>query len=125
MASTIDNPAIEHRAKPPTPGEEIVISGIAGRFPNSDNVKEFGYNLFNKIDMVDDLETRWRHSNVEIPRRMGKVNNLEKFDATFFGVHFKQVRGGKRDELDRVDLTIVILIFVTGPYHGSAVSNPG
>lgn len=91
MGSRIENPAIEHRAKPPAPGDEIVISGIAGRFPNSDNVKDYAYNLFNKIDMVDDLETRWRHSNVEIPRRMGKVNNLEKFDATFFGVHFKQV----------------------------------
>uniref|UniRef100_A0A182XBL3 Fatty acid synthase n=1 Tax=Anopheles quadriannulatus TaxID=34691 RepID=A0A182XBL3_ANOQN len=85
-----DTDALAFRAKPPCPGDEIVISGIAGRFPNSDNVKEYGYNLFNKIDMVDDLETRWRHSNVEIPRRMGKVNNLEKFDATFFGVHFKQ-----------------------------------
>lgn len=90
MGSRIENPAIEHRAKPPGPGEEIVIAGVAGRFPNSDNVKDYAYNLYNKIDMVDDLETRWRHSNVEIPRRMGKVNNLEKFDATFFGVHFKQ-----------------------------------
>ncbi|XP_053693616.1 fatty acid synthase [Sabethes cyaneus] len=90
MSATIDNPAIEHRARPPPPGEEIVISGLAGRFPNSDSVKEFGYHLYNKIDMVDDQETRWRHSNVEIPRRMGKINNLEKFDATFFGVHFKQ-----------------------------------
>jgi hypothetical protein len=40
--------------------------------------------------MVDDQETRWRHTNNEIPRRMGKISRLEKFDATFFGVHFKQ-----------------------------------
>lgn len=40
--------------------------------------------------MVDEEEARWRHFNVEIPRRMGKINNLDKFDATFFGVHFKQ-----------------------------------
>lgn len=40
--------------------------------------------------MVDDDERRWRHTNVEIPRRSGKVYNLDKFDATFFGVHFKQ-----------------------------------
>lgn len=40
--------------------------------------------------MVDDAETRWRHFNVEIPKRMGKIHGLEKFDATFFGVHFKQ-----------------------------------
>ena len=40
--------------------------------------------------MVDDDEKRWRHTNAEIPRRMGKISNLEKFDATFFGVHYKQ-----------------------------------
>jgi fatty acid synthase len=40
--------------------------------------------------MVDDSEKRWKHTNAEIPKRMGKVSDLEKFDATFFGVHFKQ-----------------------------------
>lgn len=40
--------------------------------------------------MVDDDERRWRHEHAEIPKRSGKINNVEKFDATFFGVHFKQ-----------------------------------
>ena len=40
--------------------------------------------------MVDDAETRWRYSNSEIPKRMGKVSDLEYFDANFFGVHYKQ-----------------------------------
>ncbi|EDW37967.1 GL12292 [Drosophila persimilis] len=40
--------------------------------------------------MVDDDERRWRHFNPEIPKRSGKISDLEKFDATFFGVHFKQ-----------------------------------
>lgn len=71
---------------------EIVISGVSGRFPNSNNMDEFAYNLYNKIDMVDDDERRWRHVNPEIPRRSGKINNLEKFDASFFGVNFKQAR---------------------------------
>lgn len=72
--------------------DDIVISGISGKFPNSDNVEEFAYNLYNKIDMVDDDERRWRHTNPEIPKRSGKINNLEKFDASFFGVNFKQAR---------------------------------
>lgn len=72
--------------------DEIVISGISGRFPNSDNIAEFAYNLYNKVDMVDDDERRWRHTNPEIPKRSGKINNLEKFDASFFGVNFKQAR---------------------------------
>ena len=69
---------------------EVVISGISGRFPNSNNMHEFSDNLYNKVDMVDDDERRWNHTNAEIPRRIGKVNNIEKFDAKFFGVHHKQ-----------------------------------
>ncbi|XP_067616135.1 fatty acid synthase isoform X2 [Eurosta solidaginis] len=78
------------RAFPETSGDEIVISGMAGKFPNSHNIEEYEYNLYNKIDMVDDDERRWRHFNPEIPKRSGKIYDLEKFDATFFGVHFKQ-----------------------------------
>ena len=39
-------------------GEEIIISGIAGRFPNSDNMNQLRENLFNKIDLVRD-HSRW------------------------------------------------------------------
>lgn len=74
---------------PEDDGDEIVISGISGRFPNSENVAALAHNLYNKIDMIDELETRWKHANPSIPKRNGKVQNLEKFDATFFGVHFK------------------------------------
>lgn len=42
------------------PGEEIVISGIAGRFPDSDNVKHFKENLFNKVDLISDDDRRWK-----------------------------------------------------------------
>ncbi|KAH8379368.1 hypothetical protein KR009_004445 [Drosophila setifemur] len=78
------------RSRPDTDGDDIVISGMAGKFPNCSNVAEYEYKLYNKIDMVDDDERRWRHFNPEIPKRSGKINKLEKFDATFFGVHFKQ-----------------------------------
>ncbi|CAO1403431.1 unnamed protein product [Diamesa serratosioi] len=83
-------PQFSTRAYPATPEDEIVISGISGRFPNSNNVRDFSHNLYNKIDMVDDDERRWRNTNAEIPTRMGKINNVEKFDAKFFGVHHKQ-----------------------------------
>jgi len=46
--------------KLPTDGEEIVISGIAGRFPNSDNVEILKKNLFNKVDLITDDDRRWR-----------------------------------------------------------------
>lgn len=42
--------------------------------------------------MIDDLETRWRHFNVEIPRRIGKISDLQKFDHTYFGIPYKQAQ---------------------------------
>jgi hypothetical protein len=38
-----------YRAFAASPDEEIVISGIAGRFPKSANVAEFSDNLYNKV----------------------------------------------------------------------------
>lgn len=98
--------------------DEIVISGISGKFPNSKNLTEFSYNLYNKVkkysgilvivvkllvlkniyekfpiikvDMVDARQRRWPDYNTEIPVRMGTIDDIEKFDATFFGVPFKQ-----------------------------------
>ncbi|KAL7036630.1 hypothetical protein ACKWTF_008883 [Chironomus riparius] len=78
------------RAAPVDPNDEIVISGISGRFPSSANVAEFAHNLYNKIDMVNDAETRWKHIDPEIPTRLGKTVNLNKFDASFFSVHNRQ-----------------------------------
>lgn len=72
--------------------EEIVISGISGRFPNSKNVAEFSFNLYNSVDMIDDSERRWKHTNPNIPKRHGKIYDLDKFDANHFGVHHRQVR---------------------------------
>lgn len=94
------------------PGEEVVISGISGRFPESRNVIELKNNLMNKVDLITDNSTRWRQGNLtwnyhrmrgwvlllpnfptdhaEIPKAGGKVTDLNKFDAIFFGVHYKQ-----------------------------------
>jgi fatty acid synthase, animal type len=66
--------------------ESVVISGIAGRFPRSRNVAEFADNLFKKIDMTDDDESRWNHSNPLLGRKTGRVPDIEKFDPQFFKV---------------------------------------
>lgn len=42
------------------PGEEIVISGIAGRYPDSHNVKELQDNLLNKVDLISRDYRRWK-----------------------------------------------------------------
>ncbi|KAK0159820.1 hypothetical protein PV327_010892 [Microctonus hyperodae] len=70
--------------------EEIVISGIAGRFPDSDNIRHLQENLFNKVDLVTDDNRRWDIRYSDVPPGTGKINNINKFDASFFDINFKQ-----------------------------------
>lgn len=44
--------------------EEIVISGISGRFPESDSTDEFRDNLFNHVDMITGDDRRWPKGNL-------------------------------------------------------------
>ena len=39
--------------------EDVVISGVSGRLPESDNVEEFRQHLINKEDMVTEDDRRW------------------------------------------------------------------
>lgn len=70
--------------------EDIVISGISGRFPESDNTDELAKNLFENVDMITSDERRWPKGLYGLPDRAGKIKDLSKFDAQFFGVHGKQ-----------------------------------
>ncbi|XP_059048228.1 fatty acid synthase-like [Achroia grisella] len=79
-----------YKASHPSPGEEIYITGISGSFPNSDSVVHLQENLFNKVDLVTSDNRRWVHEHPEIPHRIGKINNVEKFDASFFNITYKQ-----------------------------------
>lgn len=40
--------------------EKIVISGIPGRYPNSDNMHHLWENLFNKMGLVRADHGRWK-----------------------------------------------------------------
>ncbi|XP_036142914.1 fatty acid synthase-like [Monomorium pharaonis] len=72
-------------------GEEIIISGISGRFPDSDNMNKLRENLFNKVDLVKANHDRWKEDFVpDISSRIGTVNNVKKFDKNFFDLSFTQ-----------------------------------
>jgi fatty acid synthase len=45
-----------------------------------------------QIDMVEDGESRWLYTNNNdiVPRRIGRIRGLEKFDSKFFGIGYKQ-----------------------------------
>ena len=40
-------------------GDEIVITGISGKFPNSENVNIFQKNLLDMVDCITDENPRW------------------------------------------------------------------
>ncbi|GLH14329.1 Fatty acid synthase [Gryllus bimaculatus] len=69
---------------------QVVISGIAGRFPECDDVQALREALLRGEDLLTADDRRWSIDHPEIPPRSGKINGLEKFDASFFSVHFKQ-----------------------------------
>ncbi|XP_053392677.1 fatty acid synthase-like [Mercenaria mercenaria] len=69
---------------------EVVISGVSCRLPQSDNMEEFKENLMGGVDMVTEDDSRWKPGLYGLPKRSGKLKDLSKFDASFFGVHPKQ-----------------------------------
>jgi len=44
--------------------DEVVITGIAGRFPGSNNINELKENLLNKMDLGTSSHNRWSNGNV-------------------------------------------------------------
>ena len=46
--------------------ENVVISGVSGRFPESDNMEEFRQHLLNGEDMVTEDGRRWTPGNTSL-----------------------------------------------------------
>ncbi|CAG2113298.1 unnamed protein product [Medioppia subpectinata] len=65
---------------------DIVISGMSGRFPLSDNTDELAKNLYEGVDMVTGDDTRWPIDLYDMNPRMGKIIEFNRFDVTFFGL---------------------------------------
>ncbi|XP_043487309.1 fatty acid synthase-like [Polistes fuscatus] len=71
----------------------VVISGILGKFPKSDNINDLMANLLNGEDCVSEDNTSWKlgHSS-KISSRLGRISNLTKFDNFFFGISAIQAK---------------------------------
>lgn len=62
------------RVRAATPGDEIVICGVSGKFPNAENVAEFARKLYNKVrkcQLSCGLFSRMQESCIARLRRKG------------------------------------------------------
>ncbi|GFT11959.1 fatty acid synthase [Nephila pilipes] len=67
--------------------DDIVISGIAGRFPECDNVGELKESLYSKKDLVVFRDDRFEKGAANMPySSCGLVRNLDKFDTKMFNI---------------------------------------
>ncbi|KFM59156.1 Fatty acid synthase, partial [Stegodyphus mimosarum] len=65
--------------------DDIVISGVAGRFPNCETVGELKEALLTKKDLILFSDERFEKGASGMPHSsVGLVKNLDKFDAQFF-----------------------------------------
>ncbi|XP_049273436.1 fatty acid synthase-like [Rhipicephalus sanguineus] len=71
-------------------GEDLVITGFSARFPQADSLVEFKEKLYAGVDFVTEDETRWPRGHLGLPERLGKIRDLSRFDAQFFGIHPRQ-----------------------------------
>ena len=84
---------------------DVVVTGLGIKFPESDNLDEFEENLFNKVDMVTADSRRWPVGLWNLPARSGKVKDLSRFDAQFFGM--------SDQEADQMDPQVRITLELT------------
>ncbi|XP_063238814.1 fatty acid synthase-like [Bacillus rossius redtenbacheri] len=71
--------------------QDVVISGMAGVFPQCDSVDELGARLLDNSSLTEEVEDRtgFRESN-GLPKLHGVVQDKDKFDTTFFGISHAQ-----------------------------------
>ncbi|EDV19161.1 uncharacterized protein TRIADDRAFT_34034 [Trichoplax adhaerens] len=96
--------------------DDIVIAGISCRLPESNNVSEFWQHLIEGEDMITEDDRRWTPGMFGLPKRHGKLKDIENFDAIFFGVHAKQA--------DTMDPQLRLLLEVTYEAIVDAGMNP-
>ncbi|KAE8741067.1 hypothetical protein FOCC_FOCC013405 [Frankliniella occidentalis] len=84
-------------------GDEVVISGVGGHFPDCDNLKEYGEKLMKNLHLISDtageLQPRYDAEMAATFQpdpdavlnketlKSGKMRFGDKFDNTFFGMH--------------------------------------
>lgn len=71
--------------------EEVVIAGISGRLPESNNLEEFWENLINGVDMVTEDDRRWKPGKMSLSNVLVKSQS-QTHDLSFYSKISLQIR---------------------------------
>ncbi|KAK4881873.1 hypothetical protein RN001_005192 [Aquatica leii] len=66
---------------------DVVISGIGGYFPKANNIEELKKGLLSNESL---LSSRWKAGERGVTNIIGKIDGIEYFDASYFGIHREQ-----------------------------------
>ncbi|KAF5286879.1 hypothetical protein FQA39_LY00412 [Lamprigera yunnana] len=66
---------------------DVVISGIGGYFPKANNLEELKIGLLGNEPL---LSSRWKTGERGVTNVIGKIDGIEYFDASYFGIHREQ-----------------------------------
>ncbi|GLV36715.1 Fatty acid synthase 1 [Carabus blaptoides fortunei] len=67
---------------------DVVISGIGGSFPKTNNVEELKHALMEQVDLLGNA--RWKDGLYDVCDKSGNIDHIAYFDASYFGVHHQQ-----------------------------------
>lgn len=93
---------------------------MAGKFPKSKNLEDLKKNLENKVDMISHYSQRWKSVHLEIPERVGMVEDIDRFDCGFFGL--SQEEGKRMDRQLGQILERVYEAIIDSGYHPSEIA---
>ncbi|MER7794330.1 amino acid adenylation domain-containing protein, partial [Streptomyces sp. NPDC097640] len=103
-------------ARPAATGDDIAIIGVAGRYPQADDVDEFWRNLRAGRDSIEEVPAdRWNHDLFYDPEKSapgktygrwgGFIRGADRFDPLFF--RMSQIEAEHTDPQERVFLETV------------------
>lgn len=73
-------------------GDEIVISGVSGKFPKASNVQEFSDKLFEKVYLMSESVDRYKCAFADFPKHTGLIDNVDKFDSKIHQASNMQIK---------------------------------
>ena len=93
--------------------DDIVISGISGRYPESENVEEFWYKLLNGIPMYSQDDRRWPVGKLVLFLKIFWQPNENFYDEKLFFIYKRsQFKGFLADIRGSCLINRILLLLV-------------